>query len=646
METSLRRSVRLEGPSSRNERIARRDVSLCSRPQALGSLYLHRIGERVLEEAGQLHIRPGRWNSSSKKALVGLSLLLPAMVAAGSLRGHSSYALTTFGDLTQFFLLATTTLFFAWKGFSSLGTQRAFWFLIALGFAMWSVNMFSWVYYEVWLNRPVPSIPIGEFLLFTKLVPMVAALALEPNQEYPDRSRMLGLFDLTSLLVCWTYVHLFWAMAHLIAGNDLARYNRNSDILDAAGNQVFLVILAVVAFRSRGRWRGFYLHFLGATAMYDFASILLNRGLQTGRYYTGSLYDVPFTSALAWYCVTAITYTADSRSEKSVKPEEAKSESSQNRRIVLWSARLSMLVTLTTPVIGLWLVASGDPRDPVRHFRILLTLFTMLILTILLMFKQDLLNFTLAGYLREASAAYSNLRRFENQLVQNEKLASLGKIVARVAHEINKAMVGVGKDVEILSAHPAGDASRKNMTAKIAESARRTNNLVESMLSFAQEMPVRRAPVNIRPLLESALSLTRAERRHKVRVEIQEEGTIPMVEADANQLIQVFLHIMANAIDSMEENQEGLLTIALRANQESVEIEFLDTGVGLKEPRRVFEPFYTTKPVGKGVGLGLSTCYGIIRQHGGEIDCHNRTEGGAVFKVVIPTAVATVEAVS
>ena len=137
---------------------------------------------------------------------------------------------------------------------------------------MWSVNMFLWVYYEVWLNTPVPSVPIGEFLLFIKLVPMLAALALEPNNDNPDHPRLLGLFDLTSLLVFWTYVYLFWAMAYLLVGNDLARYNSNSDTIDVVGNQVFLLILAVVAYRSQGRWRGFYLHFLGATATYGFAS--------------------------------------------------------------------------------------------------------------------------------------------------------------------------------------------------------------------------------------------------------------------------------------------------------------------------------------------------------------------------------------
>jgi signal transduction histidine kinase len=123
-------------------------------------------------------------------------------------------------------------------------------------------------------------------------------------------------------------------------------------------------------------------------------------------------------------------------------------------------------------------------------------------------------------------------------------------------------------------------------------------------------------------------------------VEIQEEDAVPMVEGDANQLIQVFLHLIANAIDAMEGKEVALLTIAIRTKKEHIEVGFIDTGSGLKEPRRVFEPFYTTKPVGKGVGLGLSTCYGIVRQHGGEIDCQNRPEGGAVFRLVLPAAVA------
>ncbi len=361
-------------------------------------------------------------------------------------------------DLTQFFLLATATFFFAMKGVSTGATQRAFWLLIALGFCVWSVNMFLWVYYELWLNRPVPSLPIGEFLLFIKLVPMLAALALQPHKERSDRTRLLGLFDLTSLLVCWTYVYLFWAMAYLLAGNDLARYNRNSDIVDAVGNQVFLLILAVVAIRSRGRWRGFYLHFLGASAMYSFASILINRAIDSGRYYTGSFYDVPLTAALAWFCVTAITYNVDSPSGEPQSSEEPKIENRPSSKMhsVVRAARHAG----DTLDSGDRIVAGDERRNsgsgsPLSHspdpfYDAASHAFCFCLSKIFSTFK-------LAGYLRDASDAYSNLRRFEDQLVQNEKLASLGKLVARVAHEINSSHERQwARNVEVLNSLPCG----------------------------------------------------------------------------------------------------------------------------------------------------------------------------------------------
>jgi signal transduction histidine kinase len=441
--------------------------------------------------------------------------------------------------------------------------------------------------------------------------------------------------------VYWTYLYLFWAMVYMVAGNDLARYNRNSDILDAVGNAVFVFLLAVVALRSRGRWRDFYLHFLGATATYSLASVLINHAINSKRYYTGSIYDVPLTAAMAWFCIISVSYDIDSQPGQSQSWAESQNANRPNGRSLLRSARLSMLATLSTPTIGLWLVISGETQDPVQHFRILLSLFTMLLLTILLLLKQDLLNFKLGGHLRDTSLAYSNLRRFQEQLVQSEKLASLGKLVAQVAHQIDESMTAVNKDVDVLSSNPAADAGRRRMTGKIRESTRRTSTLVENMLSFAQEMPLHRTSVNVLPLLDSAVNLTRAGRRFPVRVEIQKQSSVPLVEGDVNQLIQVFLHIIVNAIDAMEENEERLLTIAIRAIQDHLEIEFADTGVGVKDPSRVFEPFYTTKPVGRGVGLGLSTCYGIIRQHGGEIECYNRPEGGAVFRLMLPAAQVT-----
>ena len=107
------------------------------------------------------------------------------------------------------------------------------------------------------------------------------------------------------------------------------------------------------------------------------------------------------------------------------------------------------------------------------------------------------------------------------------------------------------------------------------------------------------------------------------------------VLADSNQLLQVFSHIINNAVNAMSE-RGGTLTVSTRSEGELIAIQFADTGPGMAEPDRVFDPFYTTRPVGQGIGLGLSACYGIIQQHGGKISGRNGETGGAIFQIDLP----------
>jgi len=130
------------------------------------------------------------------------------------------------------------------------------------------------------------------------------------------------------------------------------------------------------------------------------------------------------------------------------------------------------------------------------------------------------------------------------------------------------------------------------------------------------------------------LSETRMQRR-QIRVELDLGLRLPTVSADKNQLLQVFLHLSRNAVDAMEPQGSGVLRVVTRTEEDEVVIEFSDTGVGLKEPERVFDPFYTTKGVA-GTGLGLSAAYGIVQEHHGKIVGHNREQGGATFEVRLP----------
>jgi two-component system NtrC family sensor kinase len=144
--------------------------------------------------------------------------------------------------------------------------------------------------------------------------------------------------------------------------------------------------------------------------------------------------------------------------------------------------------------------------------------------------------------------------------------------------------------------------------------------------------------VEVKPLLESALHLSRVDKLHNLRVHLEAETACPPVLADSSQLLHVFLQIISNAMDALEEIGGGELSISISPCEPQVCIQFSDTGPGIRHPEHAFEPFFTTKPVGKGTGLGLSTCYGIIRQHDGDITCGNRLEGGAYFTIFLPTA--------
>ncbi|MFI5058028.1 MAG: sensor histidine kinase [Candidatus Acidiferrales bacterium] len=574
------------------------------------------------------------------------SILLIGIAALAARTSRPSYALTAFGDLTQLFLVGSAAGVMFANGLASRGRVRVFWLFMSLGFAIWFSSLSLWAYFEVWLRRPVPDLPAGDVLLYLKIVPMISAIAVAPHLEGSSRPRMLGYLDLFLLVAYWLYIYVFWVLCYRIAVNDQGLYNFHFNVIDAAGNQIFLVVLGLSALRTHGPWRILYMHYFGAAALYTVASMLSNVAIDLNKYYTGSVYDLPLIAALAWFAFLGFVGWKLSPAVPAPPLSPAERASIVSRKIVFWPGRLAMCATLSTPVIGAYLLFSKERLDAIHHFRILTTLFTMLFMLILLFLKQDLLHVDLMRSLDEVSRAYANLGRFTDRLIQSEKLASLGKLVADVAHEIEKATAVILDYSARITSMPNADEGARNMVGKIGQNASRTGLLVQKMLGFARETPLENAPVAVVPLLDSALKLSRVSSRANISADLKDLGDSPEVTGDAHQLLQVFLHIIANALDAMEDATSGVLSITTRSKDAKVEIEFADTGAGLKDPERVFDPFYTTKPVGKGTGLGLSTCYGIVHQHGGEILCRNRPAGGAAFTVILPAVREGAEAPS
>jgi len=231
------------------------------------------------------------------------------------------------------------------------------------------------------------------------------------------------------------------------------------------------------------------------------------------------------------------------------------------------------------------------------------------------------------------------------KLVHAEKMAAVGQLVSGVAHEVNNPLTAILGFADLLLENSEVPENARRDLRVILQEAQRTKQIVQNLLSFARQMPPQRKPVEINTILHHTVQL-RAYDFHSRGVEVVEQFDPRLHPAigDSHQLQQVFLNILNNAYDAVRDTGR-LARIEIQtanlANQ--VEIVFCDNGEGISHPERIFDPFFTTKEIGKGTGLGLSICYGIVREHGGEILCHNNPSGaGATFIVRLPAAAEVV----
>jgi signal transduction histidine kinase len=547
----------------------------------------------------------------------------------------NGFPLSVLGDTLQLALLVGAT-FLAFQNFLRTKSRaRVFWFLTFTGMVIWAASSAIWSFYEVWMRRPVPDSPLADILLIVKIVPLTTAFAAAPHRERPSPLRALGLLDVSVLMVYALYLYAFGVFSYRLVPGAVDAYNLRFNIAEAIGNLIFLAGAALALLSSEGNWRALYRLYFFAVTSYSLSSNLSDMAIDAGRYYTGSLYDVPLVAALA----ALICVMLQGRMLRAAHPADFAGQEPDElpSRATLVSSHVAMFVVISTPLIGFWLL-SGASAAPLVPFRLTITLFTMFLLTLLVSIKEDLLTAGMIRSLARLSETYSSIDRFKTRLSESEKLASLGQLVAAVANQIKGCMTVILDVASHISSRPNAETRVQSMAGKVGQYAQRTDLLVDNMLHFAQEAPIRLAPVEIKPLLESALQLSRIAKLPNVQVDLTQENDCPPVRGDSSHLLRMFLELLSNAVDALQEVNGGLLEIKIRRADSLVVVEFLDSGPGFKNAGRVFEPFYTTKEIGKGTGLGLSTCYGILQQHDGEISCANRPTGGAAITIRLPLA--------
>lgn len=225
------------------------------------------------------------------------------------------------------------------------------------------------------------------------------------------------------------------------------------------------------------------------------------------------------------------------------------------------------------------------------------------------------------------------------KLMHTEKMAAVGQLVSGVAHEVNNPLTAILGFADLLMENPTVPSAAKNDLRVILQEAQRTKQIVQNLLSFARQMPPQRRPLQLNGILSRTIQLRAYDfSSHGIEIIEHLHSNLPEVVGDSHQLQQVFLNIINNAYDAVRETgRPPRIEIMTSSSGEFAEVSFRDNGHGILHPERIFDPFFTTKEVGKGTGLGLSICYGIVREHAGEIFCHNNDDGpGATFIVRLP----------
>src|SRR3989442_12405216 len=237
----------------------------------------------------------------------------------------------------------------------------------------------------------------------------------------------------------------------------------------------------------------------------------------------------------------------------------------------------------------------------------------------------------------------TDLKRLEEQLIQAEKLAAMGQMLAGVAHELNNPLTAILGVTELLRDRPGADDSTKRQLELTHRQARRAARIVQNLLEFSRPASPQKKSLDVNSLIERTLQLhEHSLRRNFIEVDFRPQPDLPGVVGDANQLIQVLLNLVTNAEQAIREVRDtGRIQIRLYRKENQLTVTVQDDGVGIRPEAlpRIFDPFYTTKRPGVGTGLGLSICMSIVREHGGNIEAETLPAGGTAFTVTLPIAI-------
>ncbi len=520
------------------------------------------------------------------------------------------------------------------------GQVRLFWNLNAIHGVMWAAGQVVWTYYDL-VGGGVPVISPTDPLFFASSIPLAAALYGRPERDRPRWLFDIVLLDLVLIALFWAFVYIYFVVSIAIAitdGNEQL-YNTNLTQLLNARN-LALALWAIWVWRTAPSpaWRRMLGIYTAGLALAFAGGIVFDLADRNGFYVPGGLWDLAWMLPYVFMGLAA----AVAYDERLFDPAD---EAPPLARLPVVSL-IAITLLVAIPAIDEIARRLLDASEVTESLRTRLALAMMIPFGIVVVVREFLSR-------RALLRAGQELVSTREQLAQKEKLAAVGQLVSGVAHELNNPLQGVLGYAELMLAARPSPGDTEELRA-IRDNANRAAGIVRNLMTFAGRTESARGWQQINRVVRDAVAVREPHLQTSgIDLRLDVADRLPLVYVDHARLEDVLVNLIQNAEAAIVARREGktpasgvpqrargeiVITTRWRGEPDRILVEVADNGSGLREEDllRVFDPFFTTREVGQGTGLGLSVCYGIVREHGGQITARNAEVGGAVFTVELP----------
>jgi len=525
-----------------------------------------------------------------------------------------------------------------WLARQCRGQVRVFWNLNAVHALMWALGQAVWTYLDLFRSG-VPVISPTDPLFFVSSIPLAAALYGRPERDRPRWLFDIVLLDIVLIALFSAFVYIYFVVTIAVTDGREELYSDNLTQLLNARN-LLLALWATWVWRTAGSpiWRRMLGVYASGLAVTFAGGIVYHAVYRAGSYTPGGIWDIVF---MAPYVVMAIA-AALAYDARLFEPEE---EAPALSRLPMVSL-IAIALLIAIPIIDEVARRLLDVSPSTETLRTRVALAMMIPFGIVVVVREFLSR-------RALIRAGQDLASTRQQLVQHEKLAAVGQLVSGVAHELNNPLQGVLGYAELLLASKPGVLETEELRA-IRDNANRAAGIVRNLLTFAGRNTTARGWQQINRIVRDAIA-TRESQLQSTGVDLMLDAAdrLPLVYVDHTRLKDVIVNLIQNAEAAIAARRDGKslergvpqhargeirITTRMQSDPDRIFLEVSDNGSGLKEEdlTRVFDPFFTTREVGQGTGLGLSVCYGIVREHGGQITARNGQVSGAVFAIELP----------